>query len=177
MGDVLVKWRMAKVPTVVELVGELPKEVMPESEFRSIMKSSIYGDGFQRTAYQLACQLGLYCIDNNTYIPRFQRNITEREAKLYMENWIWHYYVPNPYTKSFSTYSTPQKVMKAIIEFLESNPTQINLQTICTSIWGESIGNLSNLSFVLNEYGKALHVDSNYNVTLDKKYKQYMEEA
>lgn len=26
MGDVLVKWRMAKIPTVVELVGELPKE-------------------------------------------------------------------------------------------------------------------------------------------------------
>ena len=30
MGDVLVKWRMAKIPTVVELVGELPKEKMPE---------------------------------------------------------------------------------------------------------------------------------------------------
>lgn len=46
MGDVLVKWRMAKIPTVVELVGELPKEKMPEERFKTEMRSSIYGDGF-----------------------------------------------------------------------------------------------------------------------------------
>lgn len=51
MGDVLVKWRMAKIPTVVELVGELPKEKMPEERFKTEMRSSIYGDGFLRTVY------------------------------------------------------------------------------------------------------------------------------
>ena len=177
MGDVLVKWRMARIPTVVELVEELPKESMPESQFRTIMNSSIYGEGFHRTVYQLACQLGLYCIDNQTYIPRFKRNITEREAKLYMQNWIWHYYVPNPYTKSFSGRTIPRLVVKSIIEFLESNPNQNNLQSICTSVWGEIFGNLPNLSFALNEYSKALHVDGSNIVTLDINYKKYMEEA
>ena len=177
MGDVLVKWRLAKVPTVVELVGELPKESMPEVEFRSVMNSSIYGEGFHRTVYQLACQLGLYCIDNKTYLPRFQRNITEKEAKRYLENWIWRYYVPNPYTKSFDASSTPKLLMKSIIEFLEKNKSQRNLQTICTEIWGETFGNLPNLIYVINEYGKALHVDANNNVVLDTNYKKYMEEA
>ena len=177
MGDVLVKWRMARIPTVVELVEELPKESMPESEFRAIMNTSIYGEGFHRTVYQLACQLGLYCIDDKTYIPRFKRNITEREAKLYMQNWIWHYYVPNPYTKSFGSNTTPRLVLKSIIEFLETNSNKRNLQSICTSIWGENFGNLPNLTFAINEYSKVLHVDGNNNVTLDNNYKKYMEEA
>lgn len=177
MGDVIVKWRLAKIPTVVELVEELPKEPMPEAEFRHIMNSSIYGDGFHRTVYQLACQLGLYCIDDKIYIPRFQQNITPREAKQYMENWIWHYYVPNPYTKSFDEESSPKLVLKTIIEYLEGNPKKRNLQSICTDIWGEPFGNLPNLAYVINEYGKALHVDSNNNVTLDKNYKKYMEEG
>ena len=33
MGDGLVKWRMAKIPTVVELVSQLPKEEMSELQF------------------------------------------------------------------------------------------------------------------------------------------------
>ena len=177
MGDVIVKWRLAKVPTVVELVGELPKKVMPESEFRLFMNTSLYGDGFHRTVYQLACQLGLYCIDDKTYIPRFQRNITPREAQQYMEHWIWHYYVPNPYTKSFNQASPPKLILKTIIEYLEDNPNIQNLQSICTNIWGEPFGNLPNLAYVINEYGKALHVDTNNNVTLDQNYKKYMEEG
>ena len=177
MGDVLVKWRQAKISTVVELVEALPKEPMPEREFRTKMEFSIYGSTFNRTVYQLACQLGLYCIDNNNYIPRFQHNITEREAKLYMDNWVWHYYVPNPYTKSFSINSTPQLVLKSIIEYIEEHPKQRNLQTICTAVWGENFGNLPNLIYVINEYAKVLHIDSNYNVKLDNNYKQYMEET
>ena len=94
-----------------------------------------------------------------------------------MHNWIWHYYVPNPYTKSFSGNTTPRLVIKSIIEFLETNPNQKNLQSICTSIWGENFGNLPNLSFALNTYSKAIHVDGSNNVTLDTNYKKYLEEA
>ena len=88
-----------------------------------------------------------------------------------MHNWIWHYYVPNPYTKSFSGNTTPRLVIKSIIEFLETNPNQKNLQSICTSIWGENFGNLPNLSFALNTYSKAIHVDGSNNVTLDTNIK------
>ena len=73
MGDGLVKWRMAKIPTVVELVSQLPKEEMSELQFRNEMKHSIYGEGFIRTAYQLACQLAsdsvISCVNLGIYFP------------------------------------------------------------------------------------------------------------
>ena len=177
MGDVLVKWRMAKIPTVVELVGELPKEKMPEERFKTEMRSSIYGDGFLRTVYQLACQLGLYCIDDNEYIPRFNINIPESQAHKYMENWIWHYYVPNPYTKSFSKECEPQLVMPAIVNYMEENPGEDDLAKICSNIWGENFGNLPNLRYVIDEYSRVAKVGLDNKIKLVPNYKQIMSEA
>lgn len=177
MGDVLVKWRMAKIPTVVELVGELPKEKMPEERFKTEMRSSIYGDGFLRTVYQLACQLGLYCIDDNEYIPRFNINISESQAHKYMENWIWHYYVPNPYTKSFSKECEPQLVMSAIVNYMEENPGEDDLAKICSNIWGENFGNLPNLRYVIDEYSRVAKVGLDNKIKLVPNYKQIMSEA
>lgn len=177
MGDVLVKWRMAKIPTVVELVGELPKEKMPEERFKTEMRSSIYGDGFLRTVYQLACQLGLYCIDDNEYIPRFNINISESQAHKYMENWIWHYYVPNPYTKSFSKECEPQLVMPAIVNYMEENPGEDDLAKICSNIWGENFGNLPNLRYVIDEYSRVAKVGLDNKIKLVPNYTQIMSEA
>ena len=177
MGDVLVKWRMAKIPTVVELVGELPKEKMPEERFKTEMRSSIYGDGFLRAVYQLACQLGLYCIDDNEYIPRFNINISESQAHKYMENWIWHYYVPNPYTKSFSKECEPQLVMPAIVNYMEENPGEDDLAKICSNIWGENFGNLPNLRYVIDEYSRVAKVGLDNKIKLVPNYKQIMSEA
>lgn len=177
MGDVLVKWRMAKIPTVVELVGELPKEKMPEERFKTEMRSSIYGDGFLGTVYQLACQLGLYCIDDNEYIPRFNINISESQAHKYMENWIWHYYVPNPYTKSFSKECEPQLVMPAIVNYMEENPGEDDLAKICSNIWGENFGNLPNLRYVIDEYSRVAKVGLDNKIKLVPNYKQIMSEA
>lgn len=177
MGDVLVKWRMAKIPTVVELVGELPKEKMPEERFKTEMRSSIYGDGFLRTVYQLACQLGLYSIDDNEYIPRFNINISESQAHKYMENWIWHYYVPNPYTKSFSKECEPQLVMPAIVNYMEENPGEDDLAKICSNIWGENFGNLPNLRYVIDEYSRVAKVGLDNKIKLVPNYKQIMSEA
>lgn len=177
MGDVLVKWRMAKIPTVVELVGELPKEKMPEERFKTEMRSSIYGDGFLRTVYQLACQLGLYCIDNNEYIPRFKHNISESQAHKYMENWIWHYYVPNPYTKSFAKECEPHLVMPAIVNYMEENPGEDDLAKICINIWGENFGNLPNLRYVIDEYSRVAKVGLDNKIRLVPNYKQIMSEV
>lgn len=176
MGDALVKWRQAKIPTIVELVSQLPKEEMPEGKFRSIMDESIYGEGFNRTAYQLACQVGLYYIDKGKYIPRFTSDINENTARKYMETWIWYYYVPNPYTKSFDNLCSPKPVLTSIIKHIEENPNNVDLGLICYDIWGENIGNLSNLKYVINTYSKAIHIDNNDKVSLDSNYKQIMEE-
>lgn len=177
MGDVLVKWRYAKPEYVEELVRELPKEELPEPQFRAIMNSSIYCSSFFRTPYQLACQLGLYCLENDKYIPRFKHDITRREATNYMESWIWHYYVPNPYTKSYARNCKPQRVLISIINHLESHPENKNLASICQEIWGETFGNLPNLKYVINEYSKAIHIDGNDRITLEPNYKEIMEEV
>ena len=176
MGDGLVKWRMAKIPTVVELVSQLPKEEMSELQFRNEMKYSKYGEGFIRTAYQLACQLGLYCIDNGKYIPRFTHDITESEAKTFMENWRWNYYMPNPYTKSFIKTCNPKYVLSTIISYLESHPEEKNLGAICFNIWEEPIGNLPNLKYVLNEYSKVITINNSNEVILQPNYKEIMKE-
>lgn len=177
MGDPIVKWRMARTSTIVELVGELPKEEMPESVFRSKMDESRYGTGFNRTVYQLACQVGLYYIEKGKYIPRFTSDIDEKTARRYMETWVWHYYVPNPYTKSFKGNCEPKPIITSIIKHIEERPDVHNFESICYDIWDEQFGNISNIKYVINEYSKAVHIDDNENVTLDPNYKKIMEEA
>lgn len=174
MGDVLCKWRMPKVEHVVELVQELPKEEMAENEFKIYMSGSIYGEGFTRTAYQLACQLGLYCIDNQIYIPRFNRNVSENEAESYLEKWVWTYYIPNPYTKSFAQGCKPLPVLTSIIKYIEENPDVRNLEQVCQDIWGEPIGNLANIKYAINQYSKAVRVDDHNNIILEPNYKEIM---
>ncbi len=177
MGDVLCKWRTPRVEHVVELVSELPKEELSEADFKSFMVNSIYGPEFVRTPYQLACQLGLYCIDNDKFIPRFRQNISEAEAQSYLERWIWNYYVPNPYTKSFDDTCEPKLVVPSIIEYLERNPDISDLEKICNQIWGEPFGNLPNIKYAINEYSKALHVDKKNTIVLDPNYKEIMKMA
>lgn len=80
MGDVICKWRVASHSNLKEIVTWLPKEKMPNKEYRKLMT-----DDFIKTGYQLACQLGLYYIDNEDYyIPRLDHNLTDEEAKEYL---------------------------------------------------------------------------------------------
>ena len=177
MGDVLCRWRTPRVEHVVELVRELPKEELSETDFKSFMANSLYGPDFIRTPYQLACQLGLYCINDDKFIPRFRQNISALEAQQYLERWIWNYYVPNPYTKSFADTCEPKIVVPSIIDFLENNPQISDLEIICNQIWGEPFGNLANIKYAINEYSKALHVDKKNTVELDPNYKEIMKMA
>lgn len=94
-----------------------------------------------------------------------------------MENWIWHYYVPNPYTKSFSKECEPQLVMPAIVNYMEENPGEDDLAKICSNIWGENFGNLPNLRYVIDEYSRVAKVGLDNKIKLVPNYKQIMSEA
>ena len=72
MADVICRWRNATPKTVCEFVEKLPHEQMSSEDFRFHMEPDFF-----RTAYQLACQLGLYYENNGVYIPRFTHNITK----------------------------------------------------------------------------------------------------
>ena len=116
MADIICRWRNATPKTVCEFVRQLPHEKLSAEEFRFRM-----GNEFFRTAYQLACQLGLYFEDADNYIPRFTHNITEDEAEEYLEHWILCYYAPNPFTKSLKGLDTPVYVVEKLVEYLEQH--------------------------------------------------------
>ena len=122
MADIICRWRNGTPQTVVELVNALPHEKMTIDEFRSIMEKR--WEGFFRTAYQLACQLALYCeCEDGYYYPRFDHNITESEARSWLLNWLPKYYVPNPYTKKdgFNDIECPNFVLKALYDYVREH--------------------------------------------------------
>ncbi len=168
MADVICRWRNATPKTVCEFVQQLPHEQMSAEEFRLRM-----GNDFFRTAYQLACQLGLYLEDQDKYIPRFTHSITEDEAKEYLEHWIQCYYAPNPFTKSLKGLSEPVYVVEELVKYLEQHDSSANLKDALTNIFHDPMGNMDIMTNALNNYSKVIVVKDGY-AKLETNYKDYM---
>lgn len=170
MGDVICKWRVASLANLKELVNWLPKEKMSNIEYRKLMD-----DGFLTTGYQLACQLGLYYIDEEkNYIPRFNHELTDDEAKAYLHKWILRYYVPNPYTKSFGAeYKQPKYFIKSIVEYMEKYKAD-NYYEICKRLFGNDVGNTGTLKSVINGYSDVMQISTDGTITLLPNYKEIM---
>lgn len=175
MADPICRWRNPYVNTIIELVKALPHEVMTSDRFRTIIEER--WPGFLHTPYQLACQVALYYeSDDGIYYPRFDHDIDEDEARLYMKNWIHKYYVPNPYTKSMKTLQQPQPFLASIIGYIYEHPDDRELHTVMETIFQEKIGNIDIISNVLNTYTDLIKVDSSGNVELTTKAKDYMKQ-
>ena len=160
-SDPLCKWRVATIDNVVNLVSNLPKEILLSDIFRDRMRNS-YDGHFFRNAYQLALQLGLYYENNNHYIPRFDHDITKEEATVYMHKWMKLYYVPNPYTKRGFINVVPSiNLLNAIANYLEENPNKPNLATAGAALFGGEMGNIGCVKYVLNNYSNIIKVDKN----------------
>ena len=168
MADVICRWRNATPKTVCEFVQQLPHEQMSAEDFRLYM-----GNDFFRTAYQLACQLGLYLEDQNRYTPRFTHTITEDEAKEYLEHWIQCYYAPNPFTKSLKGLSEPVYVVEELVKYLEQHNSSANLKEALTNIFHDPMGNMDIMTNALNNYSKVIVVKDGY-AKLETNYKDYM---
>ena len=168
MADVICRWRNATPKTVCEFVQQLPHEQMSAEDFRLRM-----GNDFFRTAYQLACQLGLYLEYKDKYIPRFTHSITEDEAKEYLEHWIHCYYAPNPFTKSLKGLSEPVYVVEELVKYLEQHDSSANLKDALTNIFHDPMGNMDIMTNALNNYSKVIVVKDGY-AKLETNYKDYM---
>ena len=165
-SDPICKWRNASVETVVELVSILPKRSMPKDSFRDYM-SGFYDGAFFRTPYQLALQLGLYYEDEKNYIPRFDHNIDEDEARAYMRKWIKRYYVPNPFTKRGFIGVVPSfHLLNGFANYLENHPTKPNLATAGAALIGGEMGNIGCVKYILNEYSNLIEVNKDNDMTL-----------
>ena len=173
MADLICRWRNPYVKTIVELANILPHKVMSSDEYRTTIEN--HWPGFLRTAYQLACQVGLYYeSDDGLYYPRFDHDIDESEAFTYMQRWIRRYYVPNPYTKSIKNLQTPKPFLASIIEYIYEHPEDRNLDSILKNVFQEEVHNKDIISNVLNTYTDLITVDDNANVELSDKAKDYM---
>lgn len=123
---------------VCEYVRRLPKTIMPESRFRTLM-----GSGWFSNEHQAPEQWGLYYIDGVNYYPRFNRDISEKEAEKYLYGWIKRFIVINPYTRFKQT--NDNNLVKSIVGYMEMNPNEHDLKAILSGII------TNDEPFVLNE--------------------------
>jgi len=173
MADIICRWRNGTPQTVVELVNSLPHEKMTIDEFRSIMEKR--WEGFFRTAYQLACQLALYCeCEDGYYYPRFDHNITESEARSWLLNWLPKYYVPNPYTKKdgFNDIECPTFVLKALYDYVREHG-------VCSYAWAfknvfheETRNNDDIIKNYINNYSRVLSFSKYGNLEIVGSYEE-----
>ena len=168
MADIICRWRNATPKTVCEFVEKLPHKKMSAEDFRFIMQPDFF-----RTAYQLACQLGLYYEDNDVYIPRFEHSITEEEATRYLEFWIHRYYVPNPFTKSLKGLEEPVYLVKELVKYTEEHGGKPNLKTALQEIFNDPMGNMDIITNMLNNYSKVITVYDG-SISLTPNYKQML---
>ena len=172
MGDPICKWRSATPRNVVELVSSLPHTEMSEEDFKETIENK--WPGFLHTPYQLACQLGLYVVNNGIYTPRFSHDINETEAKAYLEDIVTRYYVPNPYTpRGFKNIKKPIVLEKAIVNYIESNPNETDLKKIIGLLIMEEVGNFSSIKTFLSN-SNVLDITKE-NVSLKPNYKEFMD--
>ena len=173
MGDAICKWRAAIPKNVVELVNLLPHTILQENDFREYMEKKM--PGFFHTPYQLACQLGLYYIDNNgIYHPRFEHDIGDNEASNYLKVFIRNYYVPNPYTaRGFKNLQRPILLERTLVEYLESVGGVSDFESALKEIMKEDVGNLTATKTLLSH--SALLRFQGYQVSLQPNYKKLME--
>ena len=101
------------------------------------------GSGWFSNEHQAPEQWGLYYIDGINYYPRFNRDISEKEAEKYLYGWIKRFIVINPYTRFKQV--NDNNLVKSIVDYMERNPNEHDLKTILSGI----ISN--NEPFVLNE--------------------------
>ena len=124
MADIICRWRNGTPKNVMELANSIPHVKMKIEHFRKAM-SDKWNGSFFTSQYQLACQLGLYYESEDGYFyPRFDHDITEQEAEIYLFHWLPRYYVPNPYVgkDGFNNITCPTYVLKSLFDFVKDNP-------------------------------------------------------
>ena len=163
MGDPIARVQNPFPSNIAEFVRNLPHKEMTNDEFRIYMNNCKWGgNAFFRTYYQLACQVGLYYIDEKSiYHPRFIRNISDEEAAEYLKKWFSRYYVPNPYTRGFDLLEKPVVVEYSIYEYLKEEKKDNSIGKVCEEVFKESIGNPDIFINTINRYSSLIRVQDN----------------
>ena len=171
MADPICRWRNPYLATVTELIEILPKEEHTQQRAREIVDARSPYE-FYRTPYQLACQLGLYHETNGRYFPKFTVIPTQEEVAEYLENWIVHYCVPNPYTRGFDNLE-PFSIHAAVCRELLQLRSPIQWDIVRNKIFGNEIGNNDILVNSINSYSPIISI---HNGTVSLKHNKNYED-
>lgn len=139
---------------VCEFVHRMPKHKIPKVLFQKIM-----GKKWFANEHQAPEQWGLYYLDDCYFYPRFNRDITLHEAKIYMEGWLKRLIVINPYTR-FKC-ANDNGLVLSIVKELERVPDVHDFKSIMTSIIGDNEPFIINdiLVNTINAYSEVLKID------------------
>ena len=160
MADPICRWNNPYVKNVRKLISWLPKQEMSQDQAKTeIVKVC---KNFFKTPYQMACQLGLYLEHDNIFYPRFRHIPNTEELFVYMRNWIYNYYVPNPYIRdsSFNTIK-PFYLHSKLCDELQKRQKSLKWDTISNKIFGGSIGNDDIIKNTINTYSEVIQIDGN----------------
>ena len=143
---------------VCRYVQRLPKHKMSEEAFRDYM-----GPKWFQNEHQAPEQWGLYYIDGENYYPRFDRDISIKEAERYLFGWIKRLIVINPYTRFKVT--NDNRLVESIVKQLEINPEDHNLRNIISHIIDSDEPFVLNeiLANAINNYSEVLRIDYDKN--------------
>jgi 5-methylcytosine-specific restriction protein B len=159
MADPVCRWRNPYVKTIKEFIDILPKTVMPATEARAIINRN-FGGNFFGTAYQLACQVGLYYESKDKYYPRFRHDPDIHEVLNYLKNWLVKYYVPNPYTKAGFATLNPIGIHGKLCEYIVSHNGNAKWDDAKKDIFKEVIGNDDILKNTINFYSDVISIEN-----------------
>ena len=156
MADLICRWRNPSVSQVLEFNNVLPKQLLESKKGREYTNANwnmLAHTDFFTTPYQLAAQLGLYYEDKTHMYPRFNNLISVKEAWDYMKCWGMKYYVPNPYTKSIKTRTTPIVLNNYLVNWAIEHENA-SLSEALEHAFGEKLGNLDILINALNGFSE-----------------------
>ena len=132
-------------------------------------------DDFFHTPYQLACQLALYCeSEDGYYYPRFDHDITETEAELWLKKWFPKYYIPNPYTSKsgFKDVECPTYVLKALYDYVLEKKRCSYAQAFKHVFREDTRNNDDIIKNYINNYSRVLFFSKDGNLEIVGSYEE-----
>lgn len=131
--SVICRGKNLHLPSLKHFIAAIPKTAMPKAQFFAYAEQRM--KGFQKTHSQIARQLGLYyCDAQGICHPRFTEDVSFDAIFKYGQYWAHHYFVPNPFTKSFPQNCSPTCIYGYFLAHAKALGYDVN------AIFGEMFG-------------------------------------
>lgn len=177
LPNIFLRWRNLSPETLCELVTKLPHHEMSEEDFEKTMQEKF--PTFLNNVGQAPRQWGLYYIKDGRYFPRFRRNISLGEARVYATGFVRNYVIPNP-TTDLSALDHSINLIQGIVEYMEQHPEVTDLGEVMEGVCKEKVKVNDILQNTLNNYSGVFRVTGKkkgpMSIRLVENYKEIMKD-